>query len=144
MCQHVKENDYSVLCDFRSTVTQEFTEHTFRWLINSVYSNTYRILRDESNHPIGYIIWASICKDSFLKISHFGGYPKYSFEWQEGNITLILEIVINDSDKSSAFKQLRQFIKSKKILTFINKNRGKLYLKKNNKRCLTTTDFSKR
>jgi len=132
MDQEFAEN-FAQLCNVRSTTNEATTPQTFTCLKIASKANTYKVFHDQFEQPIGYIIWANINKESLARIERSGVYPQYPFEWSEGNITLLIDIVINNVNKKNAKQQLKQFIKAQRILAYTKKNVGKMYFKKQGK-----------
>lgn len=121
--------DFSILCDIRSTIALNTSPLQLYWFKLATKANTCQILWDEFERPIGYILWANICKESLLRIQRSGIYPQYPYEWSEGKITLILDIAINDVNRAAALHQIRTFMKKQKIVTYTKKSIGKLHIK---------------
>ena len=125
--------DFSILCDIRSTIAVDTKQMQLIWFKAATNANTYKILWDEFERPIGYIVWANICKESLLRIQRSGCYPLHPCEWSEGKIKLILEVAVNDVNRTKALSDIKIFMKKQKIIAYSKKSVGKLHIRKKQK-----------
>lgn len=93
-------------------------------LRNSAYSRNCRIFRDALSRPVGYVAWANINKASFSRLMKSGQYPTYPYEWNEGGICLILDVFIAERGRYDALRQLRPFLRSRRLIVFRRSTRG--------------------
>lgn len=120
---------FSILCDVRSTIAINTSPMHLYWFKMAAKANTYQILWDEFERPIGYVLWANICKESLFRIQRTGIYPQHHYEWSEGKIKLILDIAINDLNRVDALHQIKSLMKKQKIVAYTKKSIGKLHIK---------------
>lgn len=102
-------------------------------LRNCAYANTLIIFKDQLNRQIGYLAFAEVNKESVLRFLKAGIIPFYSYEWGEGCISLIIDILVQKSSSFDAVRQLKEVLYSKRVIIFSKRNKRKLYLKKNGK-----------
>ena len=124
-------DDFSLICDLRSSQPKGMRMETLQWIKHSVISDQYKIFMNNVGQPVGYVIWANVIRESLLSIKRVGRYPMWLYEWQEGNITLILDILFM-TDAVSIKNTLIPLLKSKRVIAYRRKNKGKLFIKKHN------------
>lgn len=87
--------DFSLLCDLRSSKPAQFTSETLRLLKFSVLQKKYEIYSDINGSPRGYITWADVNVETILRMKRSGRFPRYIYEWNEGDIRLILDVLMH-------------------------------------------------
>ncbi len=124
-----QEQAFLNLCNVRVVANKVTSPQLFQWIKSSAYAGSYKIITNAFGQNVGYIIWANICKESLIKLKNTGAYPQHRYEWSEGDITLLLDVVINEQQSKLSIQQLRHFLKSKKIIAYEKNKIGKLYIK---------------
>ena len=66
----------------------------------------FHFLYDIRGDPMGYICWAEISEDALWMMEASGNLPKYPYEWAEGEIVLITDVVMDQKWKKKGFKDL--------------------------------------
>lgn len=102
-------------------------------LRNCAYANKLIVFKDQLKRPIGYLAFASVNKESALRFLKNGAIPFYPYEWSEGGIFLIIDVVIQKNSCFDAVRQIKSLVFSKRAIIFSKRNRCKFYLKKNGK-----------
>lgn len=102
-------------------------------LRNSVYANKLIVFKDQLKRPIGYLAFADVNKASALRFLQKEIFPTYPYEWSEGGITLIIDILVQKNSSYDALRQIKNIAFSKRAIIFSRRNKCKLYLKKNGK-----------
>jgi len=124
-------SDFGVICDIRSYAWLDTSRQLLNLIKSSVQSGHYKLLWDKHQRPLGYIVWAQVCRETYLRLHRRGTYPQYTYEWSEGKITLVLDVLINDVDRKNAMRQIRQLINSKRLIAYRYKERTKIFKRKN-------------
>jgi hypothetical protein len=102
-------------------------EDTFK-LNCSISRNCYEDLKNPWGDYIGYIAWARINKETFLSVVRHGYRLSYPYEWEEGYITHVIDVAVNPRWKHYAFRQIRNFIKERKLVFYEKKGRKVIFL----------------
>lgn len=124
--------DFSLLCDLRSSRPAQLTSETLRLLKFSVLQKKYVVHHDINGSPRGYVVWADVNVETVLKMRRSGSFPRYLYEWDEGDIRLILDALMHtkpgDQKLSSLVSELTEncsrvaFAKRGKLKMFVKKN----------------------
>ncbi|MDC4556349.1 hypothetical protein OHV93_17050 [Acinetobacter baumannii] len=88
----------------------------------SIAADKYFFINTSSGVLAGYITWASINRDTYMQLKTTGNFPRYYHEWIEGNITLILDVVIIPEWRKSLIKELLIFFKKHDKIVFIRQD----------------------
>lgn len=80
--------------DLRRDCGRALSPDEYSSLHHSAFAGTLEILVDRLARPIGYISWACVNKASAQRLLRYGKYPRYAYEWNEGVICMILDILI--------------------------------------------------
>lgn len=91
----VLPEDFSLLCELRSSKPSSLTADTLRYLKYSVLQDKYSVYRDQNDAPRGYVAWADISLETLVRIAHHGRYPRYLYEWNEGRVRLFLDVLMH-------------------------------------------------
>lgn len=102
-------------------------------LSNSYYKDKYRIFRNVKGNSIGYIIWAEVSEESYFRVFNYGYFPKYQYEWDEGNICLILDVVFAQNHACEAKRRFLSFVKSFDFVAFKRRSSPRLYTNRKKK-----------
>jgi hemolysin-activating ACP:hemolysin acyltransferase len=89
-----EEELFSIMCELRVSVGASTSAELLRLLTISIKTGKFRVFRCELGKPIGYMAWAEINEESLFRLKFFGKFPKYYYEWNEGDIRLIFDLVI--------------------------------------------------
>jgi hemolysin-activating ACP:hemolysin acyltransferase len=71
---------------------------------------------------IGYVAWADICKESAKIIIKRKSARIYDYEYDEGKICFLIDIVFDRKESLTAKAQLKNFILEKKMVLYIKRN----------------------
>jgi hypothetical protein len=102
------------------------------WILrNSEMAHTLEIMFDEVDRAIGYMAWARVSRATIERLQRNAQLPKYFYEWEEGGICLILDVLLLPRYKYDAIRQLRLFIRRRRAIVPARKGRPlRLYLRK--------------
>lgn len=128
MSKHLPE-EFAAMCDLRSNTGATINTELLRQLKYSALAGTCKIFKDQFERRTGYIAWANINRESLQKIKRSGRFPSFSYEWDEGYITLVLDMAGSLRHRDIKH-ELRRNFSSHRAIAFINKNRLRLYVRK--------------
>lgn len=95
---------------------------------SSMFSNI-EILSNANNTKLGYVAWASVNKETALQLLQYGLFPHYPYEWSEGNICLIVDVLFIPGKQHEAKKSLLKFLTKKRVIAFQRRNKASLLIK---------------
>lgn len=131
MNKHPPE-DFAVLCDLRSSRHGQLTPETLRLLKKSILENKYAIYHDVNGVPRGYVAWADINLESLLRLVRAGNFPRYRYEWSEGNIRLIIDVLMHTrSVTPSLLSIMSELTAEAAMVAFVKRGRLRIYGKEN-------------
>ena len=123
-------DDFSLICDLRSQTQLTTSAQQLRWIKSSSIANMVYIVKNSLGKPTGYIIWACISKETLARINRTGIFPQNYYEWNEGYITLILDILLLDGLNPYNRRQLLWFLKGRKIIAYCRNKKLSLLFRK--------------
>jgi hemolysin-activating ACP:hemolysin acyltransferase len=127
------DNNFLSLMKIRLKANVEINKKILGYTMNSTIYSGHHSFVDQFGHHNGYIIWANITRESVDKLLRTGAIPKFSYEWGEGRIKLLLDVVFVGGLTRHNHMQFRQFIKAQRAIVFIKKGCCKLFIRKNYK-----------
>lgn len=95
-------------------------------LKSSAMDGRIKIFRSTTKVPIGYVAWANVNKYSFLMTTKTRQMPPYLYEWSEGRLMIVYDVVFAPQWNLIAKKALLKFLKKKRFVSFFR--RGRLHL----------------
>lgn len=108
------------------------TSETLRLIKFSVLQKKYSIYHDINDSPRGYIAWADVTVETVLKMMRSGSFPRYSYEWDEGDIRLIIDVLMHCKPGDSRLSTLiSELIKNCNRVAFVKRGRLKMFVKSN-------------
>jgi len=114
---------FGVVCELRSKTALSTSAELLRWLNFSTRTHCYQLFYDSLNKPIGYIIWANVCRETITRLARTGQMPRYPYEWNEGYITLVLDLVFIDGWHCWNRKTLLGFLRTHKSIAYYRKHK---------------------
>ncbi len=132
-----QQNSYNLLCTLRTQASEGISNYLHHALKISVVEGNFEIFYRQGS-PIGYWIWANTVRESVLKLKRNGQYPFFIYEWNEGHITLIIDVCFISSSHNN-HSLLKRSISRKKVVAF--KFRSRTFLKVNHKSIFMTLTF---
>lgn len=112
-------DDFSLICDLRSASSLNTTAEQLRWIKSSVQAKHYLIFKNQLELPVGYALWAKVNKETLARLSRTGLYPQFYYEWDEGHITLLLDIFMSNGLTPLNRRQLLWLRRRHKILAYV-------------------------
>lgn len=124
--------DFSLLCDLRSSKPAQLTSEMIRLLKFSVLQKKYEVYRDINDSPRGYVVWADVNAETVLKMNRSGSFPRYFYEWDEGDIRLILDVLMHTKQGDLKLSSLvSELTKNCSRVAFAKRGKLKMFVKKN-------------
>ena len=111
------------MCELRSTAYIDTSAELLRLLTCSINSKKFKVLNCDLGKPIGYIAWADINEETLFRLKYLGQFPKYFYEWSEGDIRLIVDLVIVGGIKRIGYRRLINFYKAANKCAYIRKDK---------------------
>lgn len=102
---------------------------TFTLLQRSAQANAIHFFRNGFGRPIGYVAWANVSPESLRLIRRQGRLPAYGYEWDEGRLTLLVDVAIRNDDAPHLRAHLREALRGKRCLAFHRRDRLSIYLR---------------
>ena len=92
-----------------------------------------KILTDSSGNKLGYVAWANVNKETAVQLLRHNIPPIYHYEWSEGKVCLLTDVLFLPGNRQAAQKSLTTFLVNKRAILFQRKNRVALLIRKMNK-----------
>lgn len=125
---------FASLCEVRMGLQTVTTPENLRWLNFSARKKFFQFFYsprgDKMSLPIGYVVWAEVCRENVERLLHTGILPYYPFEWNEGKICLVLDVAFVDGLTSWNRRALKQFLASKACIAFKKGSKTRVYKRK--------------
>lgn len=88
---------------------------------------------NNSGELTGYIAWACVIKETVYRLFINDELPIYYHEWNEGRITLIIDVCFKD-DFPSKLRVLLKFTRDNKLLSYkrSQQSKGKVWIYRKN------------
>jgi hemolysin-activating ACP:hemolysin acyltransferase len=120
----------ATLLEIRLAARLNTSAETLGLLLRSSLHGGYKILWSDMHVPIGYIIWANIDRYTLAQCEIQKKIPNYDYEWSDGNICLVTDIVLVQQFKRLAKNELLIFLRKKRLITFFRKGNFSCYVRK--------------
>jgi hemolysin-activating ACP:hemolysin acyltransferase len=123
-------DDFSLLCDLRTSRPALLSSEILRMVKYSVLCNKYKIYMDTNDLPMGYLAWADVNAETLLRIARAGIFPKYPYEWKEGDIRLFVDGLLSGSRRLSHWRSLvAESLGDAARVAFVKRGRVRYYVK---------------
>lgn len=90
-----------------------------------------KIFYSNNGSPVGYIVWASLNKESFILLSKTKKMPAYTYEWCEGRLIVVHDVVVLPQWNSVVNTAIRDFLTQKRFVAFLRRGRLHVWSKPN-------------
>jgi hemolysin-activating ACP:hemolysin acyltransferase len=128
-----KANLYALL-SIRDEFELDTPHHILRQLRNCAAHGNYALLEDGVGRTTGYIAWANVCKESWLQFVETGKVPLYPYEWNEGRLVLITDIVLGSQSARLALRsKIAELFSRRRAMAFVRENSLCIYRRYNGK-----------
>ena len=108
----------SINVDTPAKLLSELTECAVDGRAKAFYSAT--------GVPVGYLVWAMVNKESFILLSKTRQMPAYSYEWCEGRLMVVHDVMVLPQWSTVVNAAIRDFLKQKRFVAFFL--RGRLHV----------------
>lgn len=126
-------NDFYTLCDLRSYTNTQISTMHLNWFKHAVEKKKYQIIRNEVGKAKGYVLWADVSKETARRFLSSNVYPNVFYEWDEGNVLLILDVVIQPSITVKTKSFLKGLILSRRAVIYRRSDKARFLLRKSNR-----------
>ena len=121
---------FAELANLRLKAGLDTPVQILQWLRHSAEYNAVYYFKNLAGRVNGYAIWAKVCRETLFRQKRTGQFPRYFYEWNEGQIVLLLDVVFIDGWNCHNSNQLRHFIKSHKAVAWYRKQHLNLLIRK--------------
>lgn len=87
-------------------------------LESAVRHGGVRILLDRHGRACGYVAFANLGKESFVRFRHHGKLPKDAWEWNEGHLLVIADCVWKNLKLAELLRQLREAVGRARVIGY--------------------------
>jgi hemolysin-activating ACP:hemolysin acyltransferase len=115
-----QQKNYDLICTLRGQASEGISNYLQHALKISVTEGNFEIFYSEGK-PIGYWAWANTVRESVSRLKRTGRYPFFAYEWNEGRITLIIDVCFIPSP-NNYHAILKKSLSRKKLLAYKFKN----------------------
>ncbi len=119
-------NEFSIALDLVSRSGIDLSAATLTNLRMSAEAKTLTILWNGKKEPVGYVSWAGANKESIKMASQFNISPSKFWEFREGNIAFIMNVLFSPRFKDEAKAEFRKFVRARRAVFFIKKEKKRL------------------
>ena len=92
-----------------------------------------KVFYDEGNQLLGYIAWASMNKESLNLLKQSPYLPRYSYEFNEGKLMVIFDVVLHPISSKKAQNALVQYLKEKRFVAILKRKKLHTWTRKKGK-----------
>jgi len=85
-------------------------------------ANTYHMFEDAFGHRLGYIAWANLNKEAYAGVRTSGTPPKYPYEWNEGRLVLITDVLYRGQSLFSLRRLMPVIFRHRRVVMFCRNN----------------------
>ncbi|OCQ21240.1 hypothetical protein A7985_11475 [Pseudoalteromonas luteoviolacea] len=102
---------------FRAGLNLETSIDDFRLIDYSIERAKIYVMRDKTTHFVqAYVIWADVIEETWTRYLRHGITPIYGYEWDEGDIGMVLDVVVNPSYRLNTLRKIpEQFFNSRYV-----------------------------
>ena len=87
-------------------------------LVNAAVNNSVYIFRNEAGAPIGYIAWGRVSRETLNLVFKTRQMPSLPYEWNDGKIKLIFDVVLSKEWSLLARYQFFLYIRKNRIFAY--------------------------
>lgn len=111
----------------RSQLQLDTPHATLQQLRNCAQFGTFEVLYDALGRARGYMAWADINKESWRALCERGQLPGYPFEWNEGRLLLLLDVVLAPGQRHALRVSLEGAFGARRAILFLRRGRVHMY-----------------
>lgn len=121
--------EFSIAIDLVSRCTHEFNRVMLMNIRLAATANTLTILWSSKKEPIGFVAWAGVNKDSIYITRKFKQMPTRLWEYKEGHIAHILDVLFLPPFNQEAKYEFKKFVMSRRAIFFSKHEKNRLYIR---------------
>jgi hemolysin-activating ACP:hemolysin acyltransferase len=121
---------FAELAELRLKAGLDTPVQRLQWLRHSAHFNAVHWFSNLAGRVNGYAVWAKVNRETLRRQQRTGQFPRYFYEWNEGQIMLLLDVVFIDGWHRHNQNQLRRFIKSHKAAAWFRREQLHLLIRK--------------
>lgn len=95
-------------------------------LENAARNGRVCILADRHGRPCGYVAFANLNKESFVRFRHHGELPKNAWEWNEGHLVVVADCMWRSLELADLLRQLREAVGRVRVVGYRRDGRIKI------------------
>ncbi len=118
------------VCSLRARRMLNTSPQGLSMLVMSIESGNVEVFKTAGGEPIGYVAWMSLTSESMRYIEEFREFPPYPFEWSEGRLMMIFDVVVAPGWNKVVFDHMAKKLSEQKLVSYFKRGRLK-YLDKN-------------
>ena len=127
-------DDFSLLCDLRSSRPSQLASETLKMLKISVLQEKYAICHDINGLPRGYVAWADVNTESLLRMCRVDDFPQYNYEWNEGKIKIIIDVLMHTKSHEEKLSSIiYKLVEDSEKVAFVKWGKFKVYERYNDR-----------
>ncbi|HWV31372.1 MAG TPA: hypothetical protein VN038_17055 [Dyadobacter sp.] len=119
-------SEFSIALDLVAHSGIDLSAATLTNLRMSAEARTLTILWNGKKEPVGYVSWAGANKESVKMACQFNISPSKLWEFREGNIAFIMNVLFSPRFKDEAKAEFRKFVRARHAVFFIKKGEKRL------------------
>jgi hemolysin-activating ACP:hemolysin acyltransferase len=109
---------------------------------NSAWAQTFQILKDPLGRPVGYIAWANLNSESVQRLQQDFRLPKYVYEWNEGKIAVILDVIYNHESRFGLRALIRDLFPRSRLVVLWRRKHLSIYVRRHQRYSLASKKLS--
>lgn len=117
---------FSKVVDIRSASVLETSSHLLSALKNSAENGKIKVFSSGSHSFFAYLAWAEVNKESLVLMGKTKQMPPFLYEWNEGRLMVIYDVVFLPKWGVLAKREILQFLRQVRVVAFLK--RGNLHI----------------
>lgn len=113
----------------RSTEGLSTSPAQFWLLYRAARARSAVIIHNHHDEAVAYILLAQVAKEGMRSFLATGLPPAYDYEWGEGRLNLVIDVVISKRHRDAAMPKLRQLLAQHRAVAFVRRAQPRLYVR---------------
>ena len=115
---------FAIMCELFSRAASLFpVDNSYiQRILFSAMNGSYRLIHDPWERPAGYVCWADVNIETLCRLGRTGLLPSHHYEWDEGDITLLLDVTICPGSFKLGLAQLEAFMRERGSGAYAKRN----------------------
>lgn len=124
------DKNLCALMALRGELQLDTPHATMQSLRNSAQFGTFEMLCNQLGRNCGYLAWADISKESWRALCERGQFPHYAYEWSEGRLLLLHDVVLAPGMRTVLRRELRRLFARRRAVVFIRRGTMRIYARR--------------